>query len=147
MSQPPVRFSADASTEQFIQPPTGITDEAVIQDILDALHDEDCRAILKSTPEERLSAKEISRRCELPLSTTYRKLDTLTETGLLEEGIRLCQTGNHATEYARVVVNVQISFDDCGQLKLWLSRDSSGARSIPPVTRVIYEPRRGTDTD
>lgn len=126
MSQLPVRFSAGLRTDQIAELPTAITDGAIIQDMLDALHDEDCRAILHATTGERLSAKEISHRCELPLSTTYRKLDTLTETELLEEYTRLRQTGKHTTEYARVAVNIQISFDEYGQVILWLSQDNNG---------------------
>jgi DNA-binding IclR family transcriptional regulator len=36
-------------------------------------------------PARALSAKEISEACELPLSTTYRKLKQLTDAALLDE--------------------------------------------------------------
>ncbi|MEF8856503.1 MAG: ArsR family transcriptional regulator, partial [Haloplanus sp.] len=46
--------------------------------------------------------------CDLPLSTTYRKLDELTEAGLLAERTRLCPDGKHASEYVRVVEEVLV---------------------------------------
>ena len=64
-------------------------DTADTSTLLAALEDEDCRAILEETDPEALSASELSEACDLPLSTTYRKVDKLTEAGLLEEQIRL----------------------------------------------------------
>lgn len=78
-------------------------------DLLAALEDEDCRALLQAAAGEALSASELSEACDLPLSTTYRKVDTLTETGLLEERLRISSSGKHTSEYALRVEGVHVS--------------------------------------
>lgn len=96
--------------------------------LLELLGDADCRAILSSTGEEALSASEVSGACDLPLSTTYRKLDRLTEAGLLEEGLRLRLSGKHTSEYRRSVDAVHLSMqgDDGFELVLGRSDGSTG---------------------
>jgi len=90
---------------------TTVTDADEVHAILHALQDDDCRAVLEATDEESLSASELADTCGLPLSTTYRKLDALTEAGLLAERTRLCPDGKHASEYVRVVDEVLVDAD------------------------------------
>jgi len=49
--------------------------------VLTALDDSDCRALLEATADGALTAAELIDRCDVPRSTTYRKLDQLTEPG------------------------------------------------------------------
>lgn len=98
--------------------------EAAIQDILDALDDPDCRVILDATSDQALTASELSETCDLPLSTAYRKVDVLTEAGLLDERVRLSSSGSHTSEYARLVEDVHVSMDEDG-LSLTVSRRES----------------------
>jgi DNA-binding transcriptional ArsR family regulator len=69
-----------------------------LQSILDALDDTDARAIIRRL-DEPMTASEISEACDIPLSTTYRKLDLLTEASLLTEGTAIRADGHHATTY------------------------------------------------
>ena len=78
-------------------------------ELLAALADEDCRTLLQAAEGEALSTSELSDACGLPLSTTYRKVDTLTEVGLFEEQIRLCRSGKHTSEYVRRIDDVRLS--------------------------------------
>ena len=82
-----------------------------LQAVLDALDDEDCRAIV-SVLEEPLTASEISDRSGVPLSTTYRKLELLTESSLLYEGVEVRTDGQHASRYAIDFEEVVISLDE-----------------------------------
>ncbi|MDS0223147.1 helix-turn-helix domain-containing protein [Haloarcula sp. S1AR25-5A] len=82
-----------------------------LQTVLDALDDEDCRAIV-SVLEEPLTASEISERSGVPLSTTYRKLELLTESSLLYEGVEVRSDGQHASRYAIDFEEVVISLDE-----------------------------------
>jgi len=82
-----------------------------LQAVLDALDDEDCRAIV-SVLEEPLTASEISDRSGVPLSTTYRKLELLTEFSLLYEGVEVRSDGQHASRYAIDFEEVVISLDE-----------------------------------
>jgi predicted transcriptional regulator len=90
---------------------TVIQDEDAVQGLLDALDDADCRTILDVTGEGALTASEVSETCDLPLSTAYRKLELLTEAGLVEERTRIRRSGKHASEYRRVVTDVVVSLD------------------------------------
>lgn len=105
---------------------TTVDDEAQVQTVLDALHDDDCRAVLDATTEEALSANELSSACGLSLSTTYRKLDVLTEAGLLEERTRIHPDGKHASEYRRAVEDVVVSAGVDGGFELTISMRSDG---------------------
>lgn len=69
-----------------------------LQSVLNALDDTDARTIIQSL-EEPMTASEISERCDIPLSTTYRKLDLLTDAALLTEGTAIRADGHHATTY------------------------------------------------
>jgi DNA-binding transcriptional ArsR family regulator len=91
--------------------PREIVESEQAQDLLAALEDEDCRAILRETVCNAFSAGELAEACDLPVSTTYRKVDVLTESGLLEERIRISKSGKHTSEYALSVDTIQISID------------------------------------
>ena len=91
------------------------------QCVLDVLHDADCRAILRATGETALSANEVAEACDLAQSTAYRKLDLLTDAGLVEERTRLRRSGKHASEYARVVDGVAVSLDGDDGVRVRLS--------------------------
>lgn len=86
-----------------------VNTEDDIQGVLGALDDVDCRAIIKAISDTALSAHELSKSCNIPLSTTYRKLDVLTEAGLLEEGTRIRLSGKHTSEYSWNIEEVVIS--------------------------------------
>lgn len=79
---------------------------------LDALSDADCRRILDVMSADALTANEISEACDMPLSTTYRKVDTLADTGLVEEKIRFNQSGRYISEYSRSIDKIDISISD-----------------------------------
>lgn len=73
-------------------------DSPELQAVLDALDDPDCRAIVRAL-DEPMTADEIADAADVPLSTTYRKLDLLTEASLLDEGTELRPDGQHASRY------------------------------------------------
>lgn len=85
-----------------------------IQSLLGALDDDDCRCILSAVDDDALTAGELSEVCDLPRSTTYRKLDLLAESGLLEERTRIRSSGHHTSEYVRAYDDLVVGFDDGG---------------------------------
>lgn len=117
------------TSEQSTRDVQTIVAENAVQGILDALDDSDCRAILDATREEALTANEVSEAHDLPLSTTYRKLDLLTEAGLLEERTRIRQSGKHASEYTRSVDEVVISLGPRGETEMRVSREKSSEKT------------------
>lgn len=83
---------------------------AVDQDaLLTALQDDACCAIVQAVEDAPLSASEIAEVCDLPLSTTYRKVDTLTDAALLDERLRVSSNGCHEREYVAGHVDLTIS--------------------------------------
>ncbi|MXR51406.1 helix-turn-helix domain-containing protein [Halovenus sp. WSH3] len=96
------RRSPQRQTEQTID------DETEISTLMGALEDSDCRAILEAASDRALSASELCEICDLPSSTAYRKVDQLTEAGLLEESVRLCTNGSHTSEYSLAVADLEI---------------------------------------
>jgi DNA-binding transcriptional ArsR family regulator len=78
--------------------------------VLEALHDEDCRAIL-SRLTEPLTARELLDQCEIPRSTLYRKLDRLSEATIVREGTEIREDGSHATRYEIDFEEIMITHD------------------------------------
>lgn len=97
-----------------------------VEDLLGALEDADCRALLEATGEEALSAGELGERCDIPSSTVYRKVEQLTEAGLLEERLRVSRSGKHTREYRRRVDQISLSID-AGGTELRAEARSNGA--------------------
>lgn len=79
--------------------------------VLDALGDSACRAILREV-NDPMTAKEIAAATELPLSTTYRKLDFLSSTLLLKEQTQVRPDGNHTRRYVPDFEAVRIVVDE-----------------------------------
>jgi len=77
--------------------------------VLEVLGDEACRHILGETGAEPMTANELADICDLSVSTTYRKLSRLKESGLLEERLRMCRSGKHTREYVRRFDGVRVS--------------------------------------
>lgn len=105
------------------------TPEADDQDVdprtvLTALDDRGCRKILEATAEKALTASELSTRCSIPLSTIYRKLELLTDAALLEEQVRINETGKHASEYRQCFDDVTVSVSGENQVAVTVSQSS-----------------------
>ena len=92
-----------------------------LQDVLDALDDEDCRTIVQNL-EEPMTAQEIANATEIPQSTTYRKLDLLSEATIVDERTEIRQDGHHTTRYLLDFETVSIGLDDDREFDLDIAR-------------------------
>lgn len=101
-----------------------VYDDETIQELLDPLDDEDCLHILDAIDENALSASEIAAACDLPLSSTYRKIEQLVDAGVVSQGVRLSENGNHTAEYERLVDDVMVSVSATGFEVRIVRRDS-----------------------
>jgi DNA-binding transcriptional ArsR family regulator len=82
--------------------------------VLDTLADADCRSILVATGDRPLTVAELETTSGLPRSTLYRKIETLADTGLLDERVRMREQGHHPSTYVRRVAAVETRFADDG---------------------------------
>jgi predicted transcriptional regulator len=95
-----------------------------LQVVLDALDDADAREIIRTT-EEPVTANEASERCDIPLSTTYRKLELLTEAGLLVEGTEIRSDGHHTTTYTVAFEEVRIALTESRAFEVEIARTAA----------------------
>ncbi|WP_336022996.1 helix-turn-helix domain-containing protein [Halobellus salinisoli] len=100
-------------------------ESADLRTVLDALDDADARAIIRAL-EEPQTASELSERTDIPLSTTYRKLDLLTEAELLEEGTEIRSDGHHTTTYAVAFEEVRIAITESRELDVQIAHVDKG---------------------
>jgi len=92
-----------------------------LQNVLDALDDPKCRVIVQHL-DEPMTAEEISEACDVPLSTTYRKLDLLTEASLLSERTEIRSDGQHTTRYEVAFDDVRIALDEGRSFDVGITR-------------------------
>jgi DNA-binding IclR family transcriptional regulator len=92
-----------------------------LQDVLDALDDEDCRTIVQNL-EGPMTAKEIADVTEIPQSTAYRKLDLLSEATIVDERTEIRTDGHHTTRYLLDIETVRIGLGEDRAFELDIER-------------------------
>jgi len=95
----------------MVSDPASSQDSPSLQEVLDALDDADCRAILRETAEP-MTAPELIDACDIPKSTLYRKLDLLSQASLVREQDTINPGGGRTTKYERDFDDVMISMDE-----------------------------------
>ena len=95
----------------MVRDPSREEDPPPVADVLDALADDAARKIIAALSEPK-TASDLSEECDIPLSTTYRKLETLTETSLLEESTDIRRDGQHTTRYSVAFETVTVSIGE-----------------------------------
>ena len=113
--------------------PAGGTRGTDKEAVLGALADPGCRCILRAIGPSALTASECSAACDLPLSTTYRKLERLAEAGLLEEQLRLRRDGKHASQYRRRFDGVQVALDEDGTFDVAIDPRAEAGAALAPA--------------
>lgn len=105
----------------MVRDPAVDEDAPALQEVLDALDDPDCRTIV-SVLDEPMTASEIAEVSDIPLSTTYRKLERLTEAALLVEGTEIRPDGQHASTYAVDFETVVIALTEQREFEVEVER-------------------------
>ncbi|MFC7058746.1 winged helix-turn-helix domain-containing protein [Halovenus salina] len=101
-------------------------DDPELEPLVDALHDEDCRKIV-AVLSEPMTADEVADTTEIPLSTTYRKLDKLTEASLVEEGVEIRPDGQHVNRYVVAFEEVSFALAEDNEFEVDISRTPRSA--------------------
>jgi DNA-binding transcriptional ArsR family regulator len=101
----------------MVRDPSREEDPPAAAEVLDALADEAARRIVVALAEPK-TASELSEECDVPLSTTYRKLEKLTDASLLNESTDIRRDGQHTTRYSVAFEEVAVSIDEDGGREL-----------------------------
>ncbi|WEL17037.1 MULTISPECIES: helix-turn-helix domain-containing protein [unclassified Halorhabdus] len=110
----------------MVRDPFAADESPDLQAVLDALDDPECRRIVEEL-DEPMTASEISDASDIPLSTTYRKLDLLTEASLLTEGVEIRPDGQHASTYEIAFEEVIIGLSDDRECEVKIARRAQTA--------------------
>ena len=88
-----------------------ITDDERKQIILEMFADKYCKLILHTTLEKPKSAMEISIEKKIPISTVYRRLQTLYNAKLLAISGSISQDGKKYFLYQSKIKSISVQFD------------------------------------
>ncbi|MFC6974133.1 ArsR/SmtB family transcription factor [Halomicroarcula sp. GCM10025709] len=91
---------------------TSVAEDTDLSTVVSLLDDEHARSILVETSEEPLSAAELSERCDVSVSSIYRRLDRLEAANLLDEQTRPRRDGHHDTVYASLLGRFELTIQD-----------------------------------
>jgi len=88
-----------------------VEDEENKNRIIECLSDPQCRRIIDLTVNKPLSASDIAEACNLPASTAYRRISTLTDTGLLGvERSVITEDGKRYDLFRSTIKGVEINY-------------------------------------
>ena len=89
-----------------------VNDEPAKQRILTALSDEYSRQILTATIQQPLSALDLSKNYQIPITTVYRRIQELIEAGLIA-AVKSGRTtdGKWYDLYRSLLLRIDVSFD------------------------------------
>lgn len=83
-----------------------------VEEVLDAIGDPYARDVLATLGNEARSVKEIAEALEHSITTVYRRVDLLTEHGLVESSMEIASDGNHRQRFETTFDSVVISTGD-----------------------------------
>ncbi|MFP8954778.1 helix-turn-helix domain-containing protein [Natrialbaceae archaeon A-arb3/5] len=89
-----------------------MSEESSLEDLFAVLDDEYARAILTETSTEPMSAKSLADACDASLPTIYRRIDRLSEHGLIEERTEFADEGRHYGVYKATLDRIVIELGD-----------------------------------
>jgi predicted transcriptional regulator len=97
-----------------------------LQEVLEALEDPDCRELVREL-EEPKTARELSESCDMATSTTYRKLERLSNATLVDERTKIRSGGHHTTQYTIAFDSVRLALTDDQDFDLSIARPAKAA--------------------
>lgn len=108
-------------------------------EVLSALGDSDCRALLEQLADGPLTAGELSRTSGIPSSTLYRKMERLVDSGLVAEGTKVSTGGRNATLYEGRVDELAVRIDGPGGIELEAVERRDGPVGCDPPSDVAAD--------
>lgn len=97
--------------------------EPSLDEVLTALSDEHGREIIQALDRPK-SARTLTDELDIPQTTVYRALNTLSAASLLDEQVTIRRDGHHTTRYAVNFDAVSLSLRDDQSLELTVEREA-----------------------
>ncbi len=91
-----------------------MADEGEVSTVVTLLADEYARTVLRETVAEPRPVDALAEACDADPSTVYRRVERLTDAGLLEAEQRLDPGGHHYKVYAASLQEARVSLDEEG---------------------------------
>lgn len=91
---------------------TAVSTDDSSEALLSLLGKERVRQILVETSRESMSAKELSEKCDVDVSTIYRRVDEMVEHDLLVERTQIEADGSHHSVYEPNIDHLDVDIDD-----------------------------------
>lgn len=127
----------------MVRDPSPLEQQPDTDTVLDALGDDTIRTLLESL-DEPMSADELSEASGVPLSTTYRKLDQLEDSSLVEESVHVSPGGQHKTRYVRNFESVAVELDEENNLAMSIDRPEETITADQRLEELWSQIRRET---
>jgi IclR helix-turn-helix domain. len=86
--------------------------------LLSAVSDDRFRHILAAIAKKPLTVGEIAGECDLPQSTVYRRVQSLTDDNLVEQTLRVHGDGCHSKEYGLYGEGLSASMEVDGSIEI-----------------------------
>ena len=97
---------------QVLQSAHKIQEDATKEDLLTVISDKYCRSILEAVMDKPKSAMEITAETGTPISTVYRRLQTLQDNKLLQISGMINEDGKKSFLYKSRIRGIQSTFND-----------------------------------
>ena len=104
--------------------------------VLDAVHDDYARTILRLVSAEPLTGSELIEKTDASKPTVYRRLSDLEDLGLVETRIRPDADGHHAKIYVANIDAVHVRFDQ-GTVSVTIDRSATDA--VDRFTKLVND--------
>ena len=104
---------------QLLQPVYKINEEQPKNNLLSIVSDKYCRSILKATLDKPKSAIEIASETKAPISTVYRRMQTLHDSKLVQSSGMITEDGKRLFLYKSKIKGINSQYYD-GQIKVEL---------------------------
>lgn len=104
---------------QVLQSAYKIQEDATKEDLLSIISDKYCRSILEAVMDKPKSAMEITAETKTPISTVYRRLQTLQDNKLLQISGVISEDGKKLFLYRSKIRGIKSRFND-GQIEVEL---------------------------
>lgn len=101
-------------------------DDPALDEVFETLSNQDCRELIQAMDQPRTAA-ELSERSDVPLSTTYRKIEQLADAGLVDDVIEIREDGRHTSRYYPNFVTIEVNLAEDRTMHIDITRPPSTA--------------------